>query len=143
MVSAWACRQRLVLGQEAVRDTSNEITAIPLLLERLALTGALVTIDAIGTQTKIAETIVTRGGDYLLALKPNRPLLFAEVEAFFKGPEAGSLDTRDTTPAPQAREGAIPTTAAWRSAATPSAITSTGCSPTAATPASRSSHTSP
>ena len=103
MVSAWACRQRLVLGQEAVRDKSNEITAIPLLLERLALTGALVTIDAIGTQTKIAETIVTRGGDYLLTLKPNRPLLFAEVEAFFKGPEAGSLDTCDTTDADHGR----------------------------------------
>ena len=58
LVSAWACRQRLVPGQEPVCDKSNEITAIPLLLERLALTGALVTIDAIGTQTEIAETIV-------------------------------------------------------------------------------------
>ena len=65
--------------------------------------GALVTIDAIGTQTKIAETIVKRGGDYLLALKPNRPLLFAEVEAFFKGSEAGSLDTCDTTDADNGR----------------------------------------
>ncbi len=55
LVSAWASRQRLVLGQQAVAGKSNEITAIPLLLERLALTGALVTIDAIGTQSKIAD----------------------------------------------------------------------------------------
>ena len=97
LVSAWACRQRLVLGQEAVDDKSNEIVAIPLLLERLALTGALVTIDAIGTQTKIAETIVARGGDYLLALKANRPVLFGDVEAFFADPQAGPLDTCQTT----------------------------------------------
>ena len=97
LVSAWACRQRLVLGQEAVDEKSNEITAIPLLLERLALTGALVTIDAIGTQTKIAETIVARGGDYLLALKANRPVLFGDVEAFFADPQVGSLDSFETT----------------------------------------------
>jgi predicted transposase YbfD/YdcC len=101
LVSAWACRQRLVLGQEAVSGKSNEITAIPLLLERLALTGALVTIDAIGTQTKIAETIVRRGGDYLLALKANRPVLFGDVEAFFADPQAdpraGPLETFETT----------------------------------------------
>ena len=58
LVSAWASRQRLVLGQEAVSGKSNEITAIPLLLERLALKGGLVTIDAIGTQTEIARTIL-------------------------------------------------------------------------------------
>ena len=103
LVSAWACRQRLVLGQEAVSDKSNEITAIPLLLERLALTGALVTIDAIGTQTKIAEIIVRRGGDYLLALKANRPVLFGDVEAFFADPQAGPLDTLVTTDADHGR----------------------------------------
>lgn len=103
LVSAWACRQRLVLGQEAVDDKSNEITAIPLLLERLALTGALVTIDAIGTQTKIAEIIVRRGGDYLLSLKANRPLLFGDVEAFFADPQAGPLDILETTDADHGR----------------------------------------
>jgi predicted transposase YbfD/YdcC len=103
LVSAWACRQRLVLGQEAVGDKSNEIVAIPLLLERLALTGALVTIDAIGTQTEIAEIIVRRGGDYLLALKANRPVLFGDVEAFFADPEAGPLDTFETTDADHGR----------------------------------------
>jgi predicted transposase YbfD/YdcC len=103
LVSAWACRQRLVLGQEAVGDRSNEITAIPLLLERLALTGALVTIDAIGTQTGIAETIVRRGGNYLLALKANRPVLFGDVEAFFADPKAAPLDTFETTDADHGR----------------------------------------
>ena len=83
LVSAWASRQRLVLGQEAVDEKSNEIIAIPLLLERLALEGALVTIDAMGTQTKIAEAIVRGGGDYLLSLKANRSALLAEVETFF------------------------------------------------------------
>jgi predicted transposase YbfD/YdcC len=86
LVSAWASRQRLVLAQEAVDAKSNEIVAIPLLLERLELKGALVTIDAMGTQTAIAEKIVARGGDYLLALKANRPLTLREVEAFFADP---------------------------------------------------------
>jgi predicted transposase YbfD/YdcC len=96
LVSAWASRQRLVLGQEAVGSRSNEITAIPLLLERLALAGALVTIDAIGTQTEIAATILARGGDYLLALKGNRPATFEDVAAFFAAPPPGALDTHET-----------------------------------------------
>ena len=86
LISAWATRQRLVLGQEAVAGKSNEIAAIPRLLERLALAGALVTIDAVGTQSAIAATILARGGDYLLALKGNRPATFGEVEAFFAAP---------------------------------------------------------
>lgn len=86
LVSAWASRQRLVLGQEAVEDKSNEIVAIPLLLKNLELTGALVTIDAIGTQVEIARAITGGGGDYLLALKANRPALLADVETFFADP---------------------------------------------------------
>ncbi len=97
LVSAWATRQRLVLGQEAVSGKSNEITAIPLLLERLALTGGLVTIDAIGAQTRIAETILKRGGNYFLALKGNRPATFKDVEAFFADPPPDMLDTCQTT----------------------------------------------
>jgi predicted transposase YbfD/YdcC len=97
LVSAWATRQRLVLGQEAVGGKSNEIAAIPLLLERLALEGALVTIDAIGAQTGIAATILRRGGDYLLALKGNRPATFADVEAFFADPPPGAVETCTTT----------------------------------------------
>jgi hypothetical protein len=103
MVSAWASRQRLVLGQEAVDEKSNEIIAIPLLLERLELTGALVTIDAMGTQTKIAETIVRRGGDYLLALKDNWPVLRADVETFFADPQAEGCESFQTTDADHGR----------------------------------------
>ena len=97
LVSAWASRQRLVLGQEAVSGKSNEITAIPLLLERLALKGGLVTIDAIGTQTEIARTILRCGGDYLLALKANRPATFKDVETFFGDQPPGSIETCTTT----------------------------------------------
>src|SRR3546814_18280240 len=103
-VSALAARQRLVLGQEATDAKSNEITAIPRLLERLELAGALVTIDAMGTQTAIAEAILAKGGDYLLALKANRPLTFHEVERFFAAPPAHltatALATLANTPAP-------------------------------------------
>jgi hypothetical protein len=73
LVSAWASRQRLVLAQQAVEQKSNEITAIPLLCERLQLAGALVTIDALGTRNDIAEAIVARGGDYLLSSRPTGP----------------------------------------------------------------------
>ena len=93
VVSAWATRQRLVLGQEATDAKSNEITAIPLLLQRLQLTGALVTIDAMGTQTKIAEAILARGADYLLALKDNQRNLAEEVALFFEN------DGRNAAPA--------------------------------------------
>lgn len=93
MVSAWATRQRLVLGQEATDAKSNEITAIPLLLERLELRGALVTIDAIGTQSAIAQTIVARGGDYLLALKANRPATHDDVARFFDDPPQSMVET--------------------------------------------------
>jgi len=85
-VSAWATGQRLVLGQEAVAEKSNEIVAIPALLQRLDLQGALVTIDAMGTQTSIAQTIRDGGGDYVLALKENWPATYAAVEAMFTTP---------------------------------------------------------
>ena len=88
MVSAWASSQRLVLGQQACEAKSNEITAIPLLLERLALAGALVTIDAMGTQTKVAQTILDRGGDYLLALKGNQSSLHDEIRRYLDDPAA-------------------------------------------------------
>jgi predicted transposase YbfD/YdcC len=104
LVSAWASRQRLVLGQEAVADKSNEIIAIPLLLRRLALTGALVTIDAMGTQIEIAKAIVEGGGDYLLSLKANWPALMAEVEAFFADPaNAQACEVFDTVDADHGR----------------------------------------
>jgi predicted transposase YbfD/YdcC len=83
LVSAWAAENRLVLGQVAVDDKSNEITAIPLLLDLLDLHGATVTIDAMGCQTAIAEQIVRRGGNYVLALKANQPTMHADVVALF------------------------------------------------------------
>ena len=83
LVSAWASENRLVLGQVAVDTKSNEITAIPLLLDLLDLRDCTVTIDAMGCQTAIATQIVERGGDYLLALKGNQPQLHADVVALF------------------------------------------------------------
>jgi predicted transposase YbfD/YdcC len=96
MVSAWASRQRLVLGQEATDVKSNEITAIPLLLQRLELKGALVTIDAMGCQTKIAATIIDRGADYLLAVKDNQPALHDDIKRYFDDAPAEELETFET-----------------------------------------------
>lgn len=83
MVSAWACRNSLVLGQIRTAEKSNEITAIPQLLEVLELTGCIVTIDAMGCQKKIADKIREKGADYLLALKENHPKLLEAVENRF------------------------------------------------------------
>lgn len=79
LVSAWASAQRLVLAQEAVDRKENEITTLPILLNRLDLTGQIVTIDAMGCQKEIAARIVTGKGDYVLALKANHPELLADV----------------------------------------------------------------
>src|SRR5229473_1072756 len=83
VVSAWAVENRLVLAQLATEEKSNEITAIPVLLRQLALAGCIVTIDAMGTQTKIAEQIIEQQGDYALALKENQGNLYEEVKATF------------------------------------------------------------
>jgi predicted transposase YbfD/YdcC len=83
MVSAWATANHISLGQVVVEEKSNEITAIPKLLELVEISGASVTIDAMGCQTEIAETIVERKGDYVLAVKGNQPTLHAGVVEFF------------------------------------------------------------
>ena len=80
LVSAWASENHLLLGQQAVADKSNEITAIPALLKLLDLQGALVTIDAMGCQKRITEEIVAGGADYVLAVKDNQPTLHADVQ---------------------------------------------------------------
>lgn len=85
LVSAWASANHLLLGQCAVDEKSNEITAIPELLKLLDLQGALVTIDAMGCQKKIAADIVAAGGDYVLAVKENQPGLYADIERAFLG----------------------------------------------------------
>ena len=82
-VSVWAAEAGLTLGQVAVGDKSNEITAIPRLLELLDLSGALVSIDAMGCQKEVARQIVEAGGDYLLAVKENQPTLHEEIRACF------------------------------------------------------------
>lgn len=87
MVSAWASTQRLVLGQEKTEEKSNEIKAIPKLLELLSLKGAIVTIDAMGCQKAIARQIVEQGGDYVLALKGNHPELHNDIAEFFQAQE--------------------------------------------------------
>jgi predicted transposase YbfD/YdcC len=83
MISAWSARQRLVLGQTKVADKSNEITAIPDLLDLLTLKGATVTIDAMGCQKEIARKIKEKEADYVLALKGNQGTLRQDVELFF------------------------------------------------------------
>lgn len=82
MVSAFATEARLVLAQQKVDDKSNEITAIPKLLDLLSLEGQIVMIDAMGCQTAIAEKIIDKGGDYVLALKGNQGTLSQDVELF-------------------------------------------------------------
>jgi len=84
MVSAWCAKQHLVLGQTKVAEKSNEITAIPALLELLSIEGAIVTIDAMGCQREIAEKILDKKADYILALKGNQGTLREDVEAFFQ-----------------------------------------------------------
>ena len=83
MVSAWACEQKLVLGQRKVADKSNEITAIPELLELLTIKGAIVTIDAMGCQRKICQQIMDQEADYVIDLKGNQGRLREDVELFF------------------------------------------------------------
>lgn len=83
MVSVWSASQHLVLGQTKVNEKSNEITAIPPLLEMLAIRGCLVSIDAMGCQTEIAKTIVEQGADYVLALKGNQGDLHTDVAQLF------------------------------------------------------------
>lgn len=101
MVSAFAARQRLVLGQVKVAEKSNEIIAIPQLLDMLAIEGAVVTIDAMGCQREIAKKVIDKKGDYVLALKGNQGTLRDDVELFVAEQKAnGFKDTaisRDQT----------------------------------------------
>jgi predicted transposase YbfD/YdcC len=99
VVSAWAGQTGLTLGQVAVEAKSNEITAMPGLLELLDLHDKIVTTDAMGCQTDIAETIVEGGGDYILAVKDNQPTLHAEIKKAFA-----------TAPPPSVRSSRLSTT---------------------------------
>lgn len=102
MVSAWATENRVVLGQIKTEEKSNEITAIPRLLELLRIKGATVTIDAMGCQKEIAKQIVAGEADYMLAVKENQPTLHSDITALFnraaKDPEfLDGLDFCETT----------------------------------------------
>ena len=95
MVSAFAARQRLVLGQVKVAEKSNEIVAIPRLLDMMSIEGAVVTIDAMGCQREIAKKIIDKKADYVLALKGNQSSLRDDVELFVA--EQKAKDFQDTT----------------------------------------------
>ncbi|MCK5366211.1 MAG: ISAs1 family transposase [Gammaproteobacteria bacterium] len=108
MVSAWACANRLVLGQVKTDEKSNEITAIPELLRVLELKDCIVTIDAMGCQTAIADQIIAQGGAYVLALKGNQSSLHDDVRAFFADPDLPqdpdiTVHTHETTDGDHAR----------------------------------------
>lgn len=83
LVSAWLSEQGLALGQVATEEKSNEITAIPELIDQIDVKGAVVTIDAMGCQKEIARKIITAGGDYALAVKDNQPTLHQAIQSFF------------------------------------------------------------
>lgn len=95
MVSAWATANHLVLGQLKVDDKSNEITAIPDLLQALDISDCIITTDALGTQKDVASLIVGGGGDYVLALKDNHPLLHQDVKLLFDDLEASRFRAYD------------------------------------------------
>jgi len=115
LVSAWATRNRLVLGQVKVDEASNEITAVPQLLRLLALKGCIVTLDAINTQKDTAAEIRQQGADYVLALKENHPTLYAEVVEFFSAVrEDRTLNfTISTTQTVDGEHGRIETRRYW------------------------------
>ena len=133
LVSAWASANGLTLGQVAAGAKSNEITAIPRLLELLDLRGCVVTIDAAGCQKDIAAQIVAKGADYVLALKENQPALYEQVADYFLGQIAeasggelrrhlraeeghGRTETRETFVAPAPKGMVAP--GAWAGLAT-------------------------
>lgn len=97
VISAWASEQRLVLAQLKVEDKSNEITAIPPLLELLDLAGCIVTIDAMGTQTDIAKKIIDKKANYVLALKANHPTLYHQVKQWFEQAQAQQFQGIDVS----------------------------------------------
>jgi len=115
LVSAWATTKGVVLGQRKVAAKSNEITAIPELLDLLALKGCIVTMDAMGCQRAIAQKIIEQGADYVLALKGNQPTLEQAVARFFvTGPEAAAHRTAsDSYEQTEQGHGRVETRCAW------------------------------
>jgi predicted transposase YbfD/YdcC len=117
MLHAWSSDQRLVLGQIAVDGKSNEITAVPKLLELLSLKGCIVTADALNCQRTIAAEVVAQGGDYVLALKGNQGSLHDDVRTFFDDPARPAEITHTTVDGDhgriETRTSLISTDIAW------------------------------
>lgn len=105
LVSAWASENRMVLGQSKVDDKSNEITAIPHLLAMLDITGCVVTVDAIGTQTDIAQQIVKQQADYILPVKEHQGTLYEDMQLLFDGFEQENYHEVPHDTAKQSSEG--------------------------------------
>jgi len=115
MVSAWANENKLVLGQRKVDEKSNEITAIPKLLDVLMLAGCIVTIDAMGCQTAIAEKIIDREGDYVLSVKKNQKILLSDIIGIFEAAEEIDFTAviHDYHKATEKRHGRLETRECW------------------------------
>jgi predicted transposase YbfD/YdcC len=111
IISAWSATNGIVLGELATDAKSNEITAIPELLKMLELKGCIVTIDAMGTQTEIASTIIDGGADYVLAVKENQPSLFEDIQLFF----STERDTCDYAKTTEKSHGRYETRECWLS----------------------------
>src|SRR4029077_6110117 len=105
LVSAWDSNRSLLLGQVKANEKSNEITAIPELIDKLDLKDAIVTIDAAGCQTEIVEKIRAGGGNYLIALKGNQGILHAEAENFFTQAKAVGYEEADCKTASKSEKG--------------------------------------
>lgn len=105
MVSAWSTSNAMVLGQFKTHEKSNEITAIPMLLDMLSIEKSLVTIDAMGCQKKIAENILGKGADYLLAVKENQPSLYEEINRLYFESDEGIFEENFTKFAEESNKG--------------------------------------
>jgi len=117
MVSAWAAENKMVLGQVKTNEKSNEITAIPELLRILNISGCIVTIDAMGCQTKIASQIIDQGGDYVFGLKGNQGKLHEEVENFFVESGGQDLESVDYFEQEEKSHGRVVMRRYWTAAA--------------------------
>ncbi|WP_373546072.1 ISAs1 family transposase [Chamaesiphon sp.] len=104
-MSAWASEHRLVLGQTKVSAKSNEITAIPALLELLDIKGCIVTIDAMGTQKSIAAKITAANADYVLSLKDNHPTLHQQVKSWFETAQSQGFEGVDVSISQRVEKG--------------------------------------
>ena len=117
MVSAWGCEQRLVLGQLATDAKSNEITAVPKLLDLLMLKGTIVTVDAMNCQRDTAQRIIDNGGDYVFALKANQETLYDDVRLFLDDPDTAALAHHTTVDGDhgriETRTAVVSTDIAW------------------------------